>query len=122
MGREIRFKRAEIEAWLLEKCQQEPISVEERAKKILRKPHRDIDVNMIVKKVLASRAVRKRSRQLLQFIDHFSDTDTKQEGRFRSVKRKSLMKWGVMSLKEFVKDRTEMRKWRFECQETSSVK
>jgi excisionase family DNA binding protein len=53
MGRAIRFKRAEIEAWLLEKCKQEPISIEARAKKILRKPHRDIDVNMIVKKAIA---------------------------------------------------------------------
>jgi excisionase family DNA binding protein len=53
MGRAIRFKQAEIEAWLLEKCKQEPISIEARVKKILRKPNRDIDVNMMVKKAIA---------------------------------------------------------------------
>jgi excisionase family DNA binding protein len=53
MGRAIRFKQAEIEAWLSEKCKQEPISIEARVKKILRKPNRDIDVNRIVKKAIA---------------------------------------------------------------------
>jgi excisionase family DNA binding protein len=53
MGRAIRFKQAEIESWLLEKCKQEPISIEARTKKILRKPHRDIDINTIVKKAIS---------------------------------------------------------------------
>jgi hypothetical protein len=53
MGRAVRFKQTEIESWLLEKCKQEPISIEEPTKKMLRKPHRDIDVNMIVKKAIA---------------------------------------------------------------------
>ena len=53
MGRAVRFKKAEIESWLLEKCKQEPISIEARAKEILRKPNRDIDVNKIVKKAIA---------------------------------------------------------------------
>lgn len=53
MGRAIRFKQAEIESWLSERCKQEPVSLEARAKKILQKPHRDIDVNRIVKKAIA---------------------------------------------------------------------
>lgn len=53
MGRAIRFKQAEVEAWLLEKCKRDPISIEARARKILTKPHRDIDINMIVKKSIA---------------------------------------------------------------------
>jgi len=53
MGRAIRFKQTEIESWLLEECKQEPISIETRTKRILRKPHRDIDINMIVKKAIS---------------------------------------------------------------------
>ncbi len=52
MGRAIRFKRAEIEAWLVEKCKQEPVSIEARARRIFTKSHRDVDVNMIVKKAI----------------------------------------------------------------------
>jgi len=52
LGRAVRFKQTEIESWLSEKCKQEPISIEARTKKILRKPDRDIDVNMIVKKAI----------------------------------------------------------------------
>ncbi len=53
MGRAVRFRQAEIESWLLEKCKQEPVSIEARAKKMLRKSNRDIDINRIVKKAIA---------------------------------------------------------------------
>ncbi len=53
MGRAIRFKRAEIESWLLEKCKQEPISIEAQVKKILNRPNRNIDVKTIVKRAIA---------------------------------------------------------------------